>query len=176
MATTVNNGRAIARPIPHLRWWIGGLLFASTVINYVDRQTLSLLAPFLKLEYHWSNTDYANLLVGFRVAYSVGQTVFGRLMDRLGTRRGLSFTVLGYSIVSPRCGSCSARENPLIGRQRPRQSRSGFPNASAAWRRRSSIAALPSAPRFRPFWFCGSTSAGGGVLPSSFLDCWGWCG
>ena len=95
------------RPIAHLRWWIGGLLFASTVINYLDRQTLSLLAPFLKLEYHWSNTDYANLLVGFRVAYSVGQTVFGRLMDRLGTRRGLSFTVLGYSIVS----MCTALAN-----------------------------------------------------------------
>ena len=88
------------RPIAHLRWWIGGLLFASTVINYLDRQTLSLLAPFLKLEYHWTNTDYANLLIGFRVAYSIGQSVFGRLMDRLGTRRGLSFTVLGYSIIS----------------------------------------------------------------------------
>ncbi len=88
------------RTIARLRWWMGGLLFASTVINYLDRQTLSLLAPFLKLEYHWTNTDYANLLIGFRVAYSVGQTVFGRLMDRIGTRRGLSLTVLGYSIIS----------------------------------------------------------------------------
>ena len=43
------------KPIPSLRWWIGGLLFASTVINYIDRQTLSLLAPYLKLEYHWTN-------------------------------------------------------------------------------------------------------------------------
>jgi len=96
-------GQAVAagrRPIANLRWWIGGLLFASTIINYLDRQTLSLLAPFLKLQYHWTNTDYANLLIGFRVAYSIGQTVFGRLMDRLGTRRGLSITVLGYSIVS----------------------------------------------------------------------------
>jgi ACS family hexuronate transporter-like MFS transporter len=88
------------RPIANLRWWIGGLLFASTVINYLDRQTFSLLAPFLKLEYHWTNTDYANLLIGFRIAYSIGQSVFGRLMDGLGTRRGLTFTVLGYSIIS----------------------------------------------------------------------------
>lgn len=97
------SGQAVAvgrRPIASLRWWIGGLLFASTVINYLDRQTLSLLAPFLKLQYHWTNTDYANLLIGFRVAYSIGQTVFGRLMDRLGTRRGLSITVLAYSIIS----------------------------------------------------------------------------
>jgi ACS family hexuronate transporter-like MFS transporter len=92
---------AIARkPIPSLRWWIGGLLFASTVINYIDRQTLSLLAPYLKLEYHWTNTDYANIAIAFRVAYSIGQTVFGRLMDRIGTRRGLTSTVIWYSIVS----------------------------------------------------------------------------
>lgn len=91
---------AAPRIIPRLRWWIGGLLFASTVINYIDRQTLALLAPYLQLQYHWTNTDYANLVVAFRVAYSVGMTVCGRLMDRIGTRRGLSLTVAWYSLVS----------------------------------------------------------------------------
>jgi len=70
------------------------------IINYLDRQTLSLLAPYLKLEYHWTNTDYANIVIGFRVAYSLGQTLFGRFMDRIGTRRGLSVTVVFYSVVS----------------------------------------------------------------------------
>src|SRR5579859_1341790 len=88
------------RPISSLRWWIGGLLFASTVINYIDRQTLSLLAPYLKLEYHWTNTDYANIAIAFRVAYSIGQTAFGKLMDRIGTRRGLTLTVIWYSVIS----------------------------------------------------------------------------
>ena len=88
------------RPISSLRWWIGGILLASTIINYLDRQTLSLLAPYLKLEYHWTNTDYANIVIGFRVAYSLGQTLFGRFMDRIGTRRGLSVTVVFYSVVS----------------------------------------------------------------------------
>jgi ACS family hexuronate transporter-like MFS transporter len=88
------------RPIASLRWWIGGLLFASTVINYIDRQTLSLLAPYLKLDYHWTNSDYANIAIAFRVAYSIGQSVFGRLMDRIGTRRGLTLTVIFYSVVS----------------------------------------------------------------------------
>ncbi|HTT25311.1 MAG TPA: MFS transporter [Candidatus Sulfotelmatobacter sp.] len=86
--------------IPSLRWWIGGLLFASTVINYIDRQTLSLLAPYLKIQYHWTNSDYANLAIAFRVAYSIGQSIFGRLMDRFGTRRGLTLTVIFYSLVS----------------------------------------------------------------------------
>ena len=88
------------RYIPNLRWWIGGLLFASTVINYIDRQTLALLSPFLTQEHHWTHTDYANLLISFRIAYSVGQTVCGRLIDRIGTRRGLSLSVLWYSVVS----------------------------------------------------------------------------
>ena len=88
------------RAIPSLRWWIGGILFASTVINYVDRQTLSLLAPNLKQDFHWTNTDYANIVVAFRVAYAIGQTLCGRLMDRIGTKRGLTITVLWYSIVS----------------------------------------------------------------------------
>jgi len=88
------------KPITSLRWRIGGLLFASTVINYIDRQTLSLLAPYLKVSYHWTNSDYANLAIAFRVAYTLGQSVFGRLVDRAGTRRGLTFTVIGYSIVS----------------------------------------------------------------------------
>jgi ACS family hexuronate transporter-like MFS transporter len=88
------------RTIPSLRWWIGALLFASTVINYIDRQTLSLLAPYLKQDYHWTNTDYANLAITFRIAYAIGQTLNGRLMDRIGTKRGLTLTVLWYSIVS----------------------------------------------------------------------------
>lgn len=90
----------LPKPIPSLRWWIGGLLFASTVINYIDRQTLSLLAPYLKLDYHWTNSDYANIAIAFRVAYSIGQSAFGRLIDRIGTRRGLTLTVTCYSIIS----------------------------------------------------------------------------
>ena len=88
------------RSIPSLRWWIGGILFASTVINYIDRQTLSILAPYLKQDYHWTNVDYANIVISFRIAYAIGQGVCGRLMDRVGTRRGLTISVTWYSIVS----------------------------------------------------------------------------
>ena len=86
--------------IRSLRWWIGGILFASTVINYVDRQTLSILAPYLKRDFHWTNVDYANIAIAFRLAYSIGQTICGRLMDRVGTKRGLTISVTWYSIVS----------------------------------------------------------------------------
>jgi MFS transporter, ACS family, hexuronate transporter len=99
MATPINS-RSTAKPISNLRWWIGGLLFASTVINYLDRQTLSVLAPYLKLEYGWNNQNFAMIVIAFRVAYSVGQTVAGRLIDRSGTRKGLTITVIWYSIAA----------------------------------------------------------------------------
>ena len=88
------------RPAGRLRWKIGWLLFASTVINYIDRQTLSNIAPFLKKDYGWTNTDYAYLIISFRVAYSLGQTLCGRLVDKLGTRRGLTLSVIWYSAAS----------------------------------------------------------------------------
>lgn len=100
MAISVKTVQIIPRPIPNLRWWIGCLLLASTIINYIDRQTLSALAPYLKRDYHWTNTDYANIVIGFRVAYSVGLAIVGRLMDRIGTRRGLTLSVTWYSLVS----------------------------------------------------------------------------
>jgi ACS family hexuronate transporter-like MFS transporter len=76
------------------------MLFASTAINYMDRQTLSLLAPYLKVSYHWTNSDYADLVIAFRVAYAIGQTFCGRWMDRIGTRLGITVTVLFYSVAS----------------------------------------------------------------------------
>jgi ACS family hexuronate transporter-like MFS transporter len=90
----------VAFTTTRLRWYIGGLLFLSTVINYVDRQTLSVLAPYLKIEYAWTNTDFAWVLIAFRVAYSIGQTVAGKWLDRVGTRQGLSVAVLWYSVAA----------------------------------------------------------------------------
>jgi ACS family hexuronate transporter-like MFS transporter len=85
------------RPIRGLRWYIASLLFASTVVNYIDRQTLNVLAPYLKTEFRWTNSDFALVIIAFRIAYAVGQAASGRLLDRLGTRRGLSLGVAWYS-------------------------------------------------------------------------------
>src|ERR1044072_2692499 len=100
MATTVNTANTSTRPISNLRWWIGGVLFASTVINYIDRQTLSVLAAYLKQQYGCNNHNVAVIVIAFRVAYSVGQTISGRLIDRIGTRKGLTITVIWYSIAA----------------------------------------------------------------------------
>lgn len=108
-ATPVSNPRSI----PALRWWIGGLLFASTVINYIDRQTLSVLAPYLKLDYQWTNEDYAQILICFRIAYALGQTLAGRLIDRMGTRKGLTITVIWYSIATMMMSVANGRFVPF---------------------------------------------------------------
>lgn len=89
-----------SRAAQSLRWWICAVLFASTAINYIDRQTLALLAPILKVNYHWTNRDYAGIIIAFRIAYVVGQFGFGRILDIIGVRRGLTISVLLYSIAS----------------------------------------------------------------------------
>jgi MFS transporter, ACS family, aldohexuronate transporter len=83
-----------------LRWRIGALLFLSTVINYIDRQTLSVLGPTLKDQYHWSNADFALIVISFRVAYTLGQAGAGRFLDAVGTRAGLTVSVAFYSIAA----------------------------------------------------------------------------
>lgn len=100
MIAASETTRVGAKPISNLRWWIGGLLFASTVINYIDRQTLSVLGPYLKTQYQWNNQQFAAIVIAFRIAYSVGQTVAGRLIDRVGTRKGLTVTVIWYSVAA----------------------------------------------------------------------------
>ena len=82
------------------RWWIGALLLFSTMINYLDRQTFSVLGPHLKSEFQWTNERFALVIIAFRLAYTVGQPVMGRFLDRIGTRDGLTLGVLWYSIAA----------------------------------------------------------------------------
>jgi ACS family hexuronate transporter-like MFS transporter len=84
----------------NLRWYIGFLLFLSTVVNYIDRQTLNVLGPHLMTEYAWSNQEFSYVLFAFRAAYAIGQTIAGRVVDALGTRQGLSLMVLWYSLAA----------------------------------------------------------------------------
>jgi ACS family hexuronate transporter-like MFS transporter len=76
------------------------MLFASSVINYIDRQTLSALAPILKIHFHWTNSDFASLLIAFRLAYTIMQGLGGRLIDVLGSRLGFALVVAFYSVVA----------------------------------------------------------------------------
>lgn len=80
-----------------LRWVMIGLVFLATVINYLDRQTLSVLAPTLREEFGMSNVTYSRVTFAFLLAYTIANGISGPLIDRLGTRRGYGLVMLVWS-------------------------------------------------------------------------------
>lgn len=82
---------------PRLRWVMIALVFVATAINYLDRQTLSVVAPVLIDLYHMSNETYSRIIFAFMLAYTVMNGVSGPLIDRLGTRRGYGWTTALWS-------------------------------------------------------------------------------
>jgi ACS family hexuronate transporter-like MFS transporter len=83
--------------IPRLRWVMVGLLFLATVINYIDRQTVSVLKTAISTDLGLSNADYAAIQNGFLTLYAISQMVSGRLYDRIGTRLGFVFSICIWS-------------------------------------------------------------------------------
>jgi ACS family hexuronate transporter-like MFS transporter len=81
-----------------VRWWILALLFAVTVINFVDRQALSVLAPIIRETFHLSNTQYGTIVSWFQFGMVIGEFPMGWLMDRVGVRAGMVFAVMWWSI------------------------------------------------------------------------------
>jgi ACS family hexuronate transporter-like MFS transporter len=77
-----------------------GLAFWATVINYLDRQTLSVAAPALREQFHMSNVDYSRVLFAFLLAYTIMNGISGPLIDRLGTRLGYGLTVAWWSVAA----------------------------------------------------------------------------
>src|SRR5271165_3660040 len=79
------------------RWSICALLFFAATINYMDRQVIALLKPVLQSQLGWTEIGYSNIVLAFHVAYAIGLLVMGRVMDRVGTRKGFSLAVLIWS-------------------------------------------------------------------------------
>ncbi|MEO5685316.1 MAG: MFS transporter [Chitinophagaceae bacterium] len=79
------------------RWTICALLFVATTVNYLDRQVLSLLQPYLAEKFHWTNTDYANITAVFQFVYAFSMLFAGRIIDKLGTKKGYSLAIIIWS-------------------------------------------------------------------------------
>lgn len=86
--------------IPHLRWWIVAMIFFASVLNYVDRQTLSILAPTVQKDLALTNEDYANVANLFLVAYTIASLLSGKLVDKLGVRVSLAIFVGWWSVAN----------------------------------------------------------------------------
>jgi len=77
-----------------LRWWIIGMIALATVINYIDRSALAMMWPGISKDLGMTKTDYAIILNVFMVAYALGQTLGGRMFDKVGTRIGYVITIV----------------------------------------------------------------------------------
>ena len=82
------------------RWWIVWALFGSTVLNYFNRQTLSVLAPLISKELHLNHSELSHIFAAFQVSYALTWLLGGIFLDIVGTRLGLSIAVVWWSLVS----------------------------------------------------------------------------
>lgn len=84
--------------VGNYRWTICALLFFATTVNYLDRQVLSLLQPKLEGIFHWTNSDYANIASVFQFTYAIAMLFAGRIIDKLGTKRGYAWAIVVWSL------------------------------------------------------------------------------
>src|SRR5688572_9712436 len=83
-----------------VRWVMIGMIFMLTVINYIDRMTLSVLAPTIMEEFKMTNVDYSRVVTMFLIAYTISQSVSGKILDRIGTRIGFMIFVSVWTVSS----------------------------------------------------------------------------
>lgn len=82
----------------NVRWTVVALLFFATTINYIDRQVIGLLKPYIQEDLGWSEADYGYIVTAFQVAYGIGMLVCGRMLDRLGSKLGYSIAIVVWSL------------------------------------------------------------------------------
>ena len=97
VSTGVENVRA---SVGRYRWIICALLFFAATINYVDRQVIGILKTTIHDEIGWSEVDYSWVVFSFQGAYAIGLLGVGRLIDRIGTRKGFSFAIIFWSLAA----------------------------------------------------------------------------
>src|SRR5215204_5561740 len=85
-----------------LRWWIIGLIGVATIINYIDRSAINIMWPYIYKEFGIAEEDNKKALAlitsFFMIAYALGQTATGKMMDAIGTRIGMVVSIIGWSI------------------------------------------------------------------------------
>jgi ACS family hexuronate transporter-like MFS transporter len=86
--------------IGRYRWTICFLLFFATTLNYLDRQVLSLLQPMLSEKFHWTYSQYADITAVFQFSYAVAMLFAGRIIDRLGTKKGYAWALALWSVAA----------------------------------------------------------------------------
>ncbi len=97
--------RAAVAPMPpakigRVRWRVCAMLLAATTINYIDRQVLGVLAPFLQEQIGWNEIEYSYIVTAFQAAYAIGLLCAGAIIDRFGTRIGYAISIGVWSLAA----------------------------------------------------------------------------
>ena len=102
--------------VGNVRWTIVALIFFATTINYIDRQVIGILAPYLQKEIGWNDIEYGYIITAFTAAYAIGLLLIGRIIDVIGTKTGYatvltgwSFAAIGHALASSALGFGVAR-------------------------------------------------------------------
>lgn len=96
----MNDAVTIPVVVGRYRWRICALLFASTTINYVDRQVFGVLAPELQKTVGWSEVEYGYIVTSFQAAYAIGLLSVGGIIDKVGTRLGYALSIVLWSLAA----------------------------------------------------------------------------
>ncbi len=100
----MSAGPALAAPtaprVGRYRWRVCAMLLFATTINYVDRQVLGVLAPFLQQDIGWNEIEYGYIVTSFQAAYAIGLLCAGAIIDRLGTRIGYAIAIGVWSLAA----------------------------------------------------------------------------
>src|SRR5512140_1955782 len=90
--------RSCMKKVNGLRWWVIILIGVATIINYIDRSSLAVMWPGISKDLSLSKDEYAAILSFFMIAYAVGQSLSGRLLDVVGTRIGFVISIVTWSV------------------------------------------------------------------------------
>jgi len=90
----------MARTVRGLRWWIVAMICLVTIINYIDRQTLSVLAPTIREQFGMTNVSYSRVVTIFLLGYTISQALSGRVLDKIGVRKGFMLFVGIWTVAS----------------------------------------------------------------------------
>ena len=170
----ITTNKRILQAIGKYRWTICGLIFFATTINYLDRAVISLLKSRLGSEFHWTETDYANIVVVFQLFYALGLLGAGRLIDKLGTKIGYALATALWSIAATTHGFVTSTLGFFVARGALGITEAGnFPaaiKATAEW--------FPKKERaFATGIFNSGTNIGAIIAPLSvpfIAEKWGW--
>lgn len=99
-ATSIPSVESVRARVGHYRWVICALLFFAATINYIDRQVIGILKPTLQSAIHFDEVGYSWVVFSFQTAYAIGLLGVGRLIDRIGTRKGFSLAIIFWSVAA----------------------------------------------------------------------------